>query len=183
MAIAGAAVVLLVVAVVGALLVSRDGDGGSAGGRPAGSGGRSTAPGAAAGREVTVLDGRLIVVAPEGWEQLESLPDLASFKVELRLPGRELVATLVSSALPTGGTLGGLLTVDGGIPFEVATRDAGPLQGVVVPATGNVRAAVIRPSATFFFTLSVFAMGGPPLDGPVLQKLFTDQVASQLRLP
>jgi hypothetical protein len=185
MVIAGGVALLLVVAVVGFVVLSRggDGDGGAAGGG-GGPGGRSSAPAATAGRDIALLDGRMTLVAPEGWEQGESSPGTASFKVELRLPGRELVATLILSALPPGGTLDGLLTADGGTRFEIATKDAGVLQATVVPPTGNIRAGASRPDATFFFTLSVFALDAqPPLDGPVLQKLFTEQVAPQLRLP
>lgn len=179
----GAALVLLAVV---ALVVSGRGGGEGGGGRgggQSGGGGRSSAPAAAAGRELSLLDGRLIVVAPEGWEQRDSSPDTASVKVELRLPGRDLVATLVASALPPGGSLDDLLTAEGATRFEVVTKDAGPLQAAAVPATGSIRAGALRPNATFFFTLSVFALDGQPLDGPLLQRLFTEQVASQLRIP
>lgn len=183
MAIVGGVALLLVVALVGFVVVNGRGSDGDAGGRSAKSGGKSSAGAAAAGKEVPLLDGRLILVAPEGWEQLDSKADSASVKVVLRLPGQELVGTLVTAALPPGGTLDGLLTADGSTRFEVETKGAGQLQGAVLPASGNVRAGALRPNATFFLTLSVFALGGPPLEGSVLQKLFTDQVVPQIRIP
>lgn len=185
MAIAGGAALLLVVVVVAVLVLSGGGGDGSGGngGSSGGSGSKSSAPAASAGKELSLLDGRLIVVAPEGWEQREASADAATVKVELRLPGRDLLGTLVTTAVPPRGDLEGLLTGPESTRFEVDTKGAGVLQGSVLPASGNVRAGVLRPDVTLFVSLSVFALDGQPIDGPVLQKLFTDQIAPQLRIP
>lgn len=186
MAIAGAAVLLLVMAVVGVVVLGGGGGGagsGGDGGSSGGGGSKSSAPAASAGKELSLLDGRLIVVAPEGWEQREASADAATVKVELRLPGRDLLGTLVTTAAPPRGDLEGLLTGPESTRFEVDTKGAGVLQASVLPASGNVRAGVLRPTVTVFVSLSVFALDGQPLDGPVLQKLFTDQIAPQLRIP
>ena len=41
----------------------------------------------------------------------------------------------------------------------------------------------MRPTGSFFLSLSIFALDGKGLDVPTLQKLFTEQVAPQLRFP
>lgn len=176
--------VLLVLAVVAFVVVSDgDGDGREPGTGGAASGGTSKAPAAVAGTDMPLLDGRLVVTAPPGWEeQPGSTADTAAVNVELRQPGRDLLGTLVTSALPGGGGLDGLLTTPDSTRFEVTTP-SGALQGAAVPATGTVRAGILRPDVTFFLSLSVFALDGQGLDAPTLQKLFNEQVAPQLRFP
>ena len=185
LAVIAAAVLLLVGAGIAvAVLTSGDeGGGGQGGARGASGGGKSTAaPAAAAGSELTLLDGRLVVTAPPGWEQRESSADTGTVKLELRLPGRELVATLVTVAMPGGGSLDNMLTVDQGSRFEVSTKE-GPILATAVQASGSVRAGAVRPRGSFYLSLSVFALDGAPLDVPTLQRLFTEQVAPQLRFP
>ena len=175
-------VVLLVLAAVVGIIVTSGGDEGGTGG--AASGGTARAPAAVAGTDMPLLDGRLVITAPPGWEEKPgSTADTAAVDVELRLPGRDLVGTLVATALPGGGTLDGLLTAEGATRFEV-TGPAGALQAAVVPSAGSVRSGLVRPDVTFFLSLAVFALDGQPgPDAATLQKLFTDQVAPQLRFP
>jgi hypothetical protein len=173
---------LLLVAIVVAMVSSRGG-GESTGGGGSRGGRTGTLPAAARGQELALLDGRLVVVAPEGWERLESTAETASIRVNLRdATGRELLATLVLTALPGAGPLDSTLTIDGGTRFEV-TAGGGPIQGTVVPDRGQVLAGAIRPDGRFLISLSVFALDGQPLDAALLQKLFTEQVAPQLRFP
>ncbi len=181
--VAGAVLLLVGAGITAALLTAGDDMPGDGGARAASSGGKSIpAPAATPGAEVKLLEGRLVVTAPPGWEQRESSADTGTLKVELRMPGRELLATLVATAIPGGGSLEGTLVVDGAVRFEVSTKD-GPIQASAASPSGNVRAAAVRPSGSFFLSLSVFAMDGTPLDVATLQKLFIEQVAPQLRFP
>jgi hypothetical protein len=181
-----AVVGLLAVAVVAvAVVTSGDGgDGAATGPEAVGKGGQSvTAPAPAKGRDVPLLDGRLVVITPEGWEPLEASTDTASIRVNLReASGRELVATVIVTALPGGGSLDPLLTVDGGTPFEVKAA-VGLLRATAVAGRGQVLAAIAHGDATFLFSLSAFALDGNGLDAPLLQQLFTEQVVPQLRFP
>lgn len=187
LAIVAAVVALLLLAAgVAVALTSGGDDGGGAGGAggTASSGGKNgvKAPATAAGTDIPLLDGRLTVVARPGWEKLESSTDTAT--VRLALPeanGRELLATLIVTALPGGGSLDRILAVDGGTPFEVTTG-AGPLKATAVPGiAGRVVAGAVKPSGTFFFSLSVSGIDGLEVDAALLKKLFTEQVAPQLR--
>jgi len=134
------------------------------------------------GKDLTLLDGRLTVAARPGWEQLESSADTATVKLALpESTGRELLATLVVAALPGGGSLEQTLKVDGGTGFE-AKSGAGPLQATAVPGpSSRVVAGTVRPSGTYFLSVSIFALDGNGLDVPLLKKLFTEQVAPALK--
>lgn len=182
-------VVLLAAAVITVAVVSR---GGGTGGRAGGTGragtpgqggtGGVSAPPAAAGNEIPLLDGRLVVVARPGWERLEASADTASVRLVPEASGRELLATLIVTALPSGGRIDGILSAAGGTPFEVNTP-TGTLQATAVPGiAGRVASGIVRPHATFFFSLSVFDPYGGELDVALLQKVFVEQVVPQLRI-
>lgn len=175
---------LVLVGAVAAVLVSGGGDGEGADVADGSTRtGRSRAPAAAVGKELPLLDGRLVIVTPEGWEPLESTADLASIRVNLReATGRELLGTLVVTFLAGEGSVDGLLAADGGQRFEV-TANGGPVQATTVAPRGQVLAAAARPTGRVFLSLSVFALDGNGLDAALLRKLFTEQVAPQLRFP
>ena len=56
-------------------------------------------------------------------------------------------------------------------------------EAVAVAERGQVLAGAARPSGRYLVSLSVFAMDGQGVDLALLQKLFTEQVAPQLRFP
>lgn len=177
-------VVLLLVAAVAVAVVTSGGDGSSGGSATGGDRGAKV-PAGKAGTDLPLLDGRLVVVTRPGWEKLESSPETATLQLPLgEATGRDLVATFIVVALPAGSSLDRLVTADGGTAFEVtaggvALRAAAAATGV----SGRVVAGAVRANATFYFSLSVSAFDGGPFDAALLRKLFTEQVAPQLRFP
>lgn len=135
-------------------------------------------------KEISLLDGKLLVDGRPGWSTLDSAPEAATLNVGLvGPPGRELLATLVATTVPGGGSLERTLTVDGGTRFEVKGR-SGILQATAVP--GSVARVVVgftNAKTNFFLSLSIAATDGKPLEVPALKALFTEQVAPALRFP
>ena len=142
------------------------------------------APRAGGGKELTVLAGRLVVAAPLGWEALESSDETVTIKLALReQAGRELLATLIIVTLPSAGSLDTTLRVQGGTPFELEAA-GGPVRATAVEgAAARIVAGIVRPRATFFLSLSIFALDGRQIDLALLRKLFTEQVVPTLRFP
>jgi len=181
-------VVLIVGAVVGVVATRGGGGGGSATkttrvpppARSPATG--STAP-AGQGKDVTLLEGRLMVAARPGWEPLESSADTATLKLVLReATARELLSTFIVTALPGGGSLDNTLSLPGGTGFAVPTS-VGPLRATAMPGvTARVVAGIVRPRGTLFLSLSLFATDGKGFDVPLLEKLFTEQVVPALRI-
>ncbi len=160
-----------------------------AGGGPSGpaggagpAGGPSAGPGT--GNALTLLAGRLSVAARPGWERLESSDDTVTIKLALRdQGGRELLATLIVVTLPSASSLDTTLRADGGTPFEIQAA-GGPMRVTAVPgAAARVVAGAVRPKATFFLSLSLFALDGRDIDVATLRKLFTEQVVPALGFP
>jgi len=137
----------------------------------------------APGQELTLLAGRVVVAARPGWQGLESSDETASVKLPLVAAGREIPATMVLVVLPAAGSLDTTLRLDGGTSFEVPA-DGGNLRVTVAPGIdARVVVGVVRPSGTFFLSLSLFARDGKDIDVDTLRALFRDQVAPALRFP
>lgn len=188
LAILAGVIVLLLIAALAVIVVGDDGgDGaGSDGSRTGGSRQSAvpslSAPPPAPGQDIPLLEGRLVVIARPGWEALESSTDTASVRLVLDEPGRrQLLTTLIVIALPGAGTLERTLARDGGTRFDVETR-GGPVQATAVPGpAAQVVAGVVRADVAFVVSLSIVAEDGTDLDVALLMKLFTEQVAPQLR--
>jgi hypothetical protein len=181
----GGAALLLVVGLVAFLVLRGGGDSGGGGGGGGGAG-NGTAAGSSkplTGKDLPLLDGRLVVAAQEGWQQLDSSTDSATVQVQLKdAGGRELLATMVTAALPGAGSVDTVLKAEGATRFEAGANGM-QLPSAAVPDRGQVIAAAARPWGIVYLSLSVFALDGKGLDVPTLQKLFGEQVAPALRFP
>ena len=194
MAVVAAVVALVLVGAAVTVLATRgedrtDSSPSQAAGGPQGpAGGGSAAPGPSsgpgAGKELTLLAGRLVVAARPGWEALESSEDTVAIKLALREQGgRQVLGTLIVVTLPSPGSLDTTLQVDGGTSFDIQAA-GGPMRVTAVPgAAARVVAGAVRPKATFFLSLSLFALDGRDIDVATLRKLFTEQVVPALRFP
>jgi len=168
------------------VLASRgDGDGGDANGD---GGSRAPVPSptvtTAAGTELSLLAGRVVVAARPGWQKLDSTDQTGSVRLALRDPaGRELLSTLGIALLSSPRSLDTTLRITGGTPFEVTGAD-GTFRVTAQPGpAARIVAGAVRPRGTFFLSITIFSVDGRDIDLPTLRKLFTEQVVPALRFP
>lgn len=151
---------------------------------PSRAGPATTVAPAAPGSDLVLLGGRAVVAARPGWKAVDSTPDFASVSLVLHDPaGRPLVSTMSVVTLSGPGSLDTTLAVTGGTGFEVAGVD-GPLRVTAQPGrAARLVLGAVRPRATFFLNVSIFARDGQPLELAALQTIATEQLAPTLRFP
>lgn len=150
--------------------------------------GRGAAPTTLApGRPATdlvLLGGRVVVAARPGWTTIDSLPQTASVRLVLAGPnGRSLLSTMSIVTLSSPRSLDTTLAVNGATGFELAGVD-GPLRVTAQPGrAARLVLGAVRPRATFFVNVSIFAADGQPLEVASLRDIATEQLAPALRFP